>query len=95
MDIKVVCDGCKGTGKTIMPQNIEVTCPFCKGKGYENKILFKSKAINVSCLNSECKHYYEELCMSVLNGESITLNCESECCNFEKGVNEGNSEENK
>ncbi len=44
MKVKVVCDGCKGTGKVKMPHDIEVSCLFCQGKGWETKTLLPTKS---------------------------------------------------
>lgn len=93
MNIKVVCGGCNGTGKTIMPRKIEVTCPFCQGKGYENKNLYIEHSGLKTCYNSKCKHYYEAICTYETSGNRITIGSLGECTNFEIGVNEGYEED--
>lgn len=88
MKVKVRCEGCKGTGKIKMPHNIEGSCFLCKGKGWEEKTIYKGRASNVICWNSSCIHYFEDLCTSEMGGRCILLDNNGKCQNFKKGVNE-------
>lgn len=45
-------------------------------------------AINMMCMNSRCKHYWEDNCMRNLNEERIEINENGVCETFEEGVNE-------
>lgn len=45
-------------------------------------------AINMMCMNSECKYYWEDNCMRNMQEERIEINEEGKCETFEKGVNE-------
>lgn len=48
-------------------------------------------AINMTCWNSNCKHYFEDLCMKNLSEEHIHINENGNCETFEHGINEGYS----
>lgn len=45
-------------------------------------------AINMMCMNSECKHYFEDNCMRNIQEERIVINSYGQCKTFEKGVSE-------
>jgi hypothetical protein len=45
-------------------------------------------AINMMCMNSECKHYYEDNCMRNINEERIEIDENGQCLTFEKGRSE-------
>lgn len=44
--------------------------------------------MNLMCLNTSCKHYYEDSCMKCLGGERIELDYHGKCTTFELGKNE-------
>ncbi len=45
MKVKVVCEGCGGTGKIKMPHDIDASCIFCQGKGWEMKAIYNESAV--------------------------------------------------
>lgn len=45
-------------------------------------------AINMMCMNTECKHYWEDNCMKNLDEERIEIDADGKCTTFEKGTNE-------
>lgn len=45
-------------------------------------------AINIMCLNNECKHYYEDNCTKNINEERIEIDENGQCKTFEKGVSD-------
>lgn len=44
-------------------------------------------AINMMCLNSRCKHYWEDNCMKNIDEERIVINENGLCQTFEEGIN--------
>lgn len=42
-------------------------------------------AINMMCMNSDCKYYWEDNCTRNLNEERIELDGDGKCETFEKG----------
>jgi len=40
------------------------------------------------CENSDCKHYYEDICMIDLNGKMVCIDNDGTCESTEPGVNE-------
>lgn len=42
----------------------------------------------IMCMNSKCKHYFEDGCVKNMNGEMVVLDADGKCDNFEEGVNE-------
>ncbi len=42
-------------------------------------------AINLSCWNSKCKFYYEDMCIKNCNEESMWLDETGKCTTFEAG----------
>ncbi|WP_024622439.1 hypothetical protein [Metaclostridioides mangenotii] len=44
-------------------------------------------AINMMCVNSECRHYYEDLCDKNLNEEFHSIDKNGKCLSFERGKN--------
>lgn len=49
-------------------------------------------ALNLSCWNNQCKFYYEDSCVKHLNNETIYLNFDGQCTNFQRGKNESYKE---
>jgi hypothetical protein len=45
-------------------------------------------AINMMCMNSDCKYYWEDNCMRNINEERIEIDENGKCETFEEGVNE-------
>jgi hypothetical protein len=45
-------------------------------------------AINMMCMNSKCKFYWEDCCMKNMNDERIDINATGTCITFEPGVSE-------
>lgn len=45
-------------------------------------------AINMMCMNSECKHYWEDNCMKNINEERIEIDENGKCETFEKGISD-------
>lgn len=45
-------------------------------------------AINMMCMNSECKYYWEDCCTRNIQEERIVINAYGECETFEKGVSD-------
>ena len=45
-------------------------------------------AINMMCMNSKCKNYYEDNCMNNINEKRIEINGDGRCETFEEGTNE-------
>lgn len=52
-------------------------------------------AINMMCMNSKCKYYYEDNCTRNINEERIEIDENGVCETFKEGVSEwyNNSEE--
>lgn len=42
-------------------------------------------AINMMCMNSECKYYWEDNCTKNINEERIVIDSDGKCETFEKG----------
>lgn len=45
-------------------------------------------AINMMCMNSKCKFYWEDNCMRNMNEERIEINENGKCETFETGISE-------
>gem|GEM_PF-2414243 len=45
-------------------------------------------AINMMCMNSKCKHYWEDNCMRNINEERIEIDENGKCETFEEGISE-------
>lgn len=45
-------------------------------------------AINMMCMNDECKYYYEDNCTRNINEERIEINSNGICETFEVGVSD-------
>ncbi len=43
----------------------------------------------IFCLNSECKHYFEDNCMHILEKDTISIGKDGKCDTFEKGIHPG------
>jgi hypothetical protein len=43
-------------------------------------------AINMMCVNSDCKYYWEDCCTRNMGEERIEINADGKCITFEKGV---------
>lgn len=55
----------------------------------EGKIERKTRAGSLCCWNSDCKHYFEDLCFRELAGDAVYLDYLSTCTSFVPGKNEG------
>ena len=51
-----------------------------------------SKVRGIFCLNSNCKHYFEDSCIKILKDDSIDVSEEGRCISFESGICEGYKE---
>lgn len=51
-----------------------------------------SKVRGIFCLNSSCKHYFEDSCIKILEDDSIDVSEDGRCVSFEPGVCEGYKE---
>lgn len=51
-----------------------------------------NKVRGVFCLNSSCKHYFEDSCVKILQDDSIDVSEDGRCVSFEAGVCEGYKE---
>jgi len=40
----------------------------------------------IHCENSKCKYYFEDSCITDLNGGIVSLDSEGKCDRFEEGV---------
>lgn len=51
----------------------------------------------IFCMNSNCKHYFEDSCLLFYEKETIEISYEGKCNSFKKGINEAYklSEENE
>lgn len=45
-------------------------------------------AINIMCMNDNCKYYYEDSCMRNINEERIEIDEYGRCKTFCEGINE-------
>ena len=45
-------------------------------------------AINMMCMNSDCKFYWEDSCTKSINEERLVLNAYGQCETFEKGTSD-------
>lgn len=45
-------------------------------------------AINMMCMNSNCKYYWEDNCMRNMNEERLEINEYGKCVTFVEGTNE-------
>jgi CTP:phosphocholine cytidylyltransferase-like protein len=45
-------------------------------------------AINMMCMNSNCKYYWEDCCMRNIYEERIVIDSDGNCETFEEGINE-------
>ena len=45
-------------------------------------------AINMMCMNSKCKYYYEDNCIRYINEERIEIDENGMCETFKEGVSE-------
>lgn len=45
-------------------------------------------AINMMCINSNCKHYWEDNCMKNMNEERLEIDANGQCITFEEGISE-------
>ncbi|TCO69526.1 hypothetical protein [Marinisporobacter balticus] len=52
-------------------------------------------AINMMCMNSECKYYWEDMCTRNVNEERIFINADGKCVSFEKGKSDWYEDEEK
>lgn len=43
-------------------------------------------AINMMCMNTKCKYYWEDSCVRNLNEERIEINEDGKCETFEEGI---------
>lgn len=43
----------------------------------------------IFCLNSDCKHYFEDNCMKFLAKSMLNISTDRKCSDFEKGEYEG------
>lgn len=43
----------------------------------------------IFCLNSSCKHYFEDSCMHIFQKDTVSIDEDGKCTTFEIGVNEG------
>ncbi|MDF2842497.1 MAG: hypothetical protein K0R00_923 [Herbinix sp.] len=47
----------------------------------------------IFCLNSECRHYFEDNCMHILEKDTISISRNGKCETFEIGINIGYEQE--
>ena len=47
----------------------------------------------IFCLNSKCKHYFENNCMHILEKDTISVNHDGKCETFESGIHIGYKQE--
>lgn len=45
--------------------------------------------MDLMCMNSRCKHYFEDMCMKSVNEDRIVLDYQGICTHFEWGKHEG------
>lgn len=45
-------------------------------------------AINMMCMNSKCKYYWEDRCSKNINEEMMVIDTNGKCKTFERGVSE-------
>lgn len=45
-------------------------------------------AINMMCMNSDCKYYWEDCCTRNMNEERIVISTNGRCETFEEGVSD-------
>jgi hypothetical protein len=50
------------------------------------------KVRGIFCLNSKCKHYFEDSCVKILENDSIDVSEDGRCVSFVPGVCEGYKE---
>ena len=50
-------------------------------------------AINMMCMNSQCKYYWEDCCTRNMNEKRIEINSSGVCITFEPGVSDWYEEE--
>lgn len=48
-----------------------------------------SKIPGIFCLNSDCKHYYEDNCVKFFERNTLNILSDGKCADFEKGEFEG------
>ncbi|APQ78613.1 MULTISPECIES: hypothetical protein [Clostridium] len=45
-------------------------------------------AINMMCMNSKCKYYWEDMCSKNVNEEMMVIDINGKCKTFEEGVSD-------
>ncbi|WP_154698307.1 hypothetical protein [Clostridium botulinum] len=45
-------------------------------------------AINIMCMNSKCKYYWEDRCSKNINEEMMVIDINGKCKTFEEGVSD-------
>lgn len=45
-------------------------------------------AINIMCMNSDCKYYWEDCCTRNLEEKQIIISSNGKCMSFEESVSE-------
>lgn len=48
-----------------------------------------SRVPGIFCLNSDCKHYFEDNCMKFFQENTVSISRNGKCGDFEKGEYEG------
>ncbi len=48
-----------------------------------------SKVPGIFCLNSNCKHYFEDNCMKFFEENTLNVSYDGKCGDFEQGEHEG------
>lgn len=56
-------------------------------KESENKV--KKIVPGIFCLNTSCKHYFEDNCMKFFEKSTLNISADGNCEDFESGENEG------